>query len=255
MKKIEEIHSIKIKALLESGTFTYQDIVNAFDHEFTINQIQYHINKNYKDIKKNIKKEYSRGGSKLLFLLRNIFPSNNIKPEFPVGEKLRVDFVITAPYNIAFEYDGSQHGEFTSHFHSSQSDYTDSQRRDSRKEFLLDQRGVSLVRISQLDIDDTFLRKLIAETGYGSGVLASDFEPTPKERRASYEKEKTKIASQKQKDYQASIRKRLREEAKEKKDNQNSLDNPYAEEQKERQRLYRKEQYQRQKQWKKDNKR
>jgi hypothetical protein len=254
MKKIEEVHSIKIKALLESGTFTYQDIVNAFDHEFTMNQIQYHINKNYKDIKKNIKKEYSRGGSKLLFLLRKIFPSDNIKPEFPVGEKLRVDFVITEPYNIAFEYDGSQHGEFTSHFHNSQSDYTDSQRRDSRKKVLLDQRGISLVRICQLTIDEQELRNLIETTGYGSGVLASDFEPTAKERQASYKKEQTKLASQRQRDYQAGIRQQLREEAKEKKENQNSLDNSYAEEQKERQRLYRKEQYQRQKQWKKDNK-
>lgn len=244
MKKarITEADSDKIHSLISVKTFTWQDIANAFDNKYTLNQIQYHVKKYYPNLKKNIVKEYSRGGTKLEYLLKQIFPADKISAEFHLGERLRVDFLVAAPYNIAFEFDGSQHSEYSSHFHGSQYGLVESQGRDDRKEELLSKRGISLVRISQLTIDESALRKMIQHVGYGDGQVQPDA-LTYKERKRLLEAEQRKKASEFQKQSQREYKNRIQ-----------SSDNSYAEQQKERQRQYRKEQYQRQKEWLKKNK-
>lgn len=245
MKRIREEHSSKVQALADSGDFTYQDICNAFDNLFTINQIKYHIKKYYPESKKNIKKEYSRGGSKLEQLLKQIFPYNKIKSEFPLGNKLRVDFVVLPPYNLAFEFDGTQHANYTSHFHGDKSGFSASKQRDHEKEELLALRGINLIRIESLDIDFEAVNQLIKQTGYGAGNI-SDEHLTPKEKSLQRQKEYRKKA-------QEVLRQRAKEQRKAVKVNE-SFNSSYKDEMKLKQKEFRKESYKRQKQWMKENK-
>lgn len=238
--RITEEHSAKIHALISSkNVFTWQDISNALDNIYTINQLKYHVNKHYSDLKSNVKKEYSKGGTKLEYLLKQIFPADKIIAEMHIGKRLRVDFVVKEPYNLAFEFDGSQHNKFTSHFHGDRAGFSASESRDLEKEKILEKRGLNLIRISELTIDECSLRKLIEQTGYGSGVVDKDV--------LTY-KEKAKLVQQEQREKAAKVQRQFQME---RKNQQCSSDNSFAEKMKERQREYRKQQYQKAKEWKK----
>ena len=172
---ITDIESTKIEALLSQKLFTLQDVVNALDCKYTENQIRYHVTKKYPHLKGNFKKEYSKGGTKIEYLLKQLFPSHLVQPEVHIGERLRVDFVVGSPYNIGFEFDGVQHNKYSAHLHGSRSGFSASIERDSRKEFLLQKRGVTLVRISDLEISLPELQSLIGAVGYGTGVIDESF--------------------------------------------------------------------------------
>lgn len=250
--KISELHSKKIESLVSKKVFTLQDIVSLLENLYTGNQIKYHINKYYPDSKGNLVKEYSKGGTKLEYILKEIYPHDKIVKEFPLGEKLRVDFVILAPYNLAFEFDGSQHGEYTSFFHQDKAGFRASQERDSRKEFLLKNRGITLIRIDTLDISLEHIEALVDETiqlnGVGDGVVLDESLLTSKEKSAAYtqrirtqQKEKSELAK-------AQSKKQLRVP---KIVSEKTL--AYKQSLKDKQKAYRDEQYQKQKQWQKEN--
>lgn len=244
--KITEEHSKKIEALISQKTFTLQDIVSLLDNLYTDNQIKYHINKFYPESKKNLVKEYSKGGTKLEYLLKEMFPYDKIIAEFPLGEKLRVDFVVTAPYNLAFEFDGSQHGEYSSFFHGSKGAFIESGNRDQRKEILLQNRGLNLIRLATLDLDQTLLQSLVEKVGYGSGLIVDESLLTTKERSHIKQQEFQKLLKQSKSEAGLQLKKQQLKT----KCNTSS----YAESLKEKQKQYRKEQYQKQKQWLKENK-
>jgi very-short-patch-repair endonuclease len=245
MMKITNEHSKKIEALISQKTFTLQDVVSLLDNLYTDNQIKYHINKYYSEFKNNLIKEYSKGETKLEYLLKEIFPYNKIIKQFQLGEKLRVDFIITAPYNLAFEYDGSQHSEYSSFFHGSKGEFLSSKQRDEKKEILLKNRGINLIRIDNLDIDVFSLEQLISSVGYGTGEVVSESLLTIQEKKDAYTKQKQKLHKEK-------VKQVLK---KSKPVNQVSNSNKaYSESFKKLQKEYRKEQYQKQKEWLKENK-
>jgi hypothetical protein len=243
--KISEEHSKKIESLISNKTFTLQDIVSLLDNLYTDNQIKYHINKYYPDFKNNLIKEYSKGGTKLEYILKEIFPYDKIQKEFPLGEKLRVDFVISAPYNLAFEYDGVQHEQYSSFFYGSKGAFQEALQRDQRKEFLLRNRGIQLIRLSSLQMDQKSIQELVAQIGYGDGIVLDETILTKKE-----------IQQLKQKKFQLLL-KQSKEQVLQKpkpklqKSNNNSA---YKNSLKEKQKEYRKQQYEKQKQWLKENK-
>lgn len=244
--KITTEHSQKIESLISKKTFTLQDIVSLLDNLYTDNQIKYHINKYYPESKSNLVKEYSKGGTKLEYLLKEIFPYDKIIKEFPLGEKLRVDFVISAPYNLAFEYDGSQHSEYSSFFHGSKGGFNESQNRDSRKAVLLANRGIKLVRIDNLDISVFSLNEVISSVGYGDGIVVDQSLLTTQERQDAYQEQQQKLRKEKAKQvlYKPKLKKQITDSSK-----------AYKDSLKEKQKNYRKEQYEKQKQWLKENKR
>lgn len=244
MMKITEEHSKKIEALISKKTFTLQDVVSLLDNLYTDNQIKYHINKYYPKLKTNLVKEYSKGGTKLEYLLKEIFPYDKIIKEFPLGEKLRVDFVITAPYNLAFEYDGSQHSTYSSFFHGSKGAFNESKQRDEKKETLLKNRGLNLIRIDNLDIDIFSLNQMISSIGYGTGEIVDESLLTIQEKKDAYTKQKQKLYKEKAK--QVLQRPKL---VKQKTDSSKAYDESLKKLQKE----YRKKQYEKQKQWLKEN--
>ena len=245
MNKITEKHSKKIEALISNKTFTLQDIVSLLDNLYTDNQIKYHINKFYPEFKQNLVKEYSKGGTKLEYLLKEIFPYDKIIKEFPLGERLRVDFVITSPYNLAFEYDGIQHEEYSSFFHGSKGAFIESQQRDKKKETLLLNRGIHLIRLSSLQMDRNSIESLVAEIGYGDGIILDTSLLTFQEKR---ELKLIKLREL-QKELAAKVLPQPKQKL-QKTDNTNA----YKESLKEKQKQFRKEQYQKQKQWLKEKK-
>jgi very-short-patch-repair endonuclease len=246
--RITEEHSKKIEALVSKKTFTLQDIVSLLDNLYTDNQIKYHINKFYPESKFNLVKEYSKGATKLEYLLKQIFPFDKIEKEFPLGERLRVDFVITEPYNLAFEYDGSQHDSYTSFFHQDKAGFRASQERDSRKEYLLNNRGIHLIRIANLDIDLSVLTQLVQDIGYGNGLIADRSLLTLKEKT----KESNQLRQQQLKERSQQVAKQKKMlQAEPKKDNKKTL--AYQNSIKEKQKAFRKQQYEKQKLWKKEN--
>lgn len=251
MMKITKEHSEKIASLISKKTFTLQDIVSLLDNLYTGNQIKYHINKYYPESKGNLVKEYSKGGTKLEYLLKEIFPYDKIQKEFSLGERLRVDFVIDAPYNLAFEFDGSQHSNYTYFFHQGKWGFTASQERDSRKELLLKNRGINLIRIDTLDIDLEFLKAAIEQIGYGNGVILD-------QNLLSFQ-EKKKLKSQEQAKKQKERLEVLKAQKKigritPKKKDESLQEKAYKDSVKEKQKDYRKQQYEKQKQWLKENK-
>ena len=244
MNKITEEHSKKIESLISNKTFTLQDVVSLLDNLYTDNQIKYHINKYYPESKKNLVKEYSKGGTKLEYLLKQIFPYDKIQKEFPLGERLRVDFIITAPYNIAFEYDGSQHSEYSSFFHGSKGAFNEAMYRDDRKSVLLRNRGINLIRLSSLEMDQSSIEALVAQIGYGEGKFLDESLLTNKEKQHIKQQEFQKLLKQSKSGelYKPKI-----------KPKKSDSTNAYKESLKEKQKQFRKEQYQKQKQWKKEN--
>lgn len=245
--KITEEHSKRIEALVSKKTFTLQDVVSLLDNLYTDNQIRYHINKYYPESKKNLVKEYSKGGTKLEYLLKEIFPYDRIVPEFPLGEKLRVDFVIEAPFNLAFEYDGIQHAEYSSFFHGSKGGFTESRQRDERKEILLRNRGIKLIRIDNLDISVFALNEIISSVGYGDGVIVDESLLTSQEKLAR----KLEVDKQRIKDLKA---KQTLSKPKPLKKQESQKDKAYKDSVKEKQKQFRKAQYQKQKEWLKERK-
>jgi hypothetical protein len=243
--KIKEEHSKKIESLISKKVFTLQDIVSLLDNLYTDNQIKYHINKYYPNFKNNLIKEYSKGGTKLEFILKEIFPYDKIHKEFSLGEKLRVDFVIASPYNLAFEYDGSQHHSYSSFFHGSKGEFQQSLQRDQRKELLLHNRGIHLIRLSSLEMDKTSIENMIDSVGYGSGKIIDESLLT--------NEEKKKIKMAKFQEVKKELAKKVLKKPKEDKKLLNNK-NTYNDSLKQKQKDFRKEQYQKQKAWLKEMK-
>ena len=243
VKESKDIHS-----LLASGRYSLQEISNYFDNRYTLNQLMYHIEKNYSDIKNLLKKEYSRGGSKLLFLLKQIFPARKVHAEYHVGNKLRLDAYVSSPYNLGFEFDGVQHNQKVSHFHESNFDFQNSQDKDNEKTERCNGRGINIIRfqnIEELTIEK--LKSTIEEIGYGSGQILNDSFLTKKEIRERQKKERDAIAKEQAKAYSLSHKKIL--PIKRKETFNQSLE--YKEKLKERLKEQRKQQYEASKEWKK----
>lgn len=249
--KITEEHSKKIEALISKKVFTLQDIVSLLDNTYTDNQIKYHINKFYPEYKNNLVKEYSKGATKLEYLLKQIFPFDKIEKEFHLGERLRADFVISAPFNLAFEYDGSQHSEYSSFMHGDRSGFRASQERDERKEVLLKNRGINLIRIDNLDMTVDSLKSLIETVGYGNGVIVDQsllsFQEKAKSKRQLLQK-------QQQERFEQAKAQRKIEQKEPKKANIKPGEDAYKNSIKEKQKAFRKEQYKKQKEWLKERK-
>ena len=238
-----EEHSKKIESLLTTKTFTIQDVACLLDNLYTENQIRYHVKKYYPHLKNNFVKEYSKGGTKLEYILKELFPYDKIASEFPLGEKLRVDFVVTAPYNLAFEFDGIQHSEYSSFFHGSKGAFNESVYRDNRKEVLLANRGLNLIRISSLEIDRQIVESLIETVGYGSGIVQDESLLTVAERKEKQNKQLLEKLKEKVKKVQVTPKQIETDSSK-----------AYKESLKQKQKEYRKQQYEKQKQWLKENK-
>ena len=148
----------KIEGLAKSGKYTYLDI--ALELNATPGQI-YGIC-NYKGWRDKIKRTVSYGNDKMISLLRNIFPYYTLKPEYHIGEKLRLDAFIKE-LNIGFEYDGIQHFRYTPQWHRTKAEFERSKERDIRKNELCSLQNITLIRIKYNEnLSEELLRKKIS---------------------------------------------------------------------------------------------
>ena len=79
--------------------------------------------------------------------------SFQIREQYPIGEKLRIDAVVLE-IGIAVEIDGAFHETFTPHFHKDKLGFEASQHRDRVKEELCANAGLTLVRLTYTDINE-----------------------------------------------------------------------------------------------------
>lgn len=234
--RITEKDSLRIRILTATGRFTPQEIATHFEDKYTADQVRRHINSKAPSLKGKLKRETSRGGVKLRAILTKIYPTVSIKEEFHVGERLRLDFYIAAPYNLGFEYDGVQHSKYTPGLHKSEEEFDDAVARDKLKEELCAGRGINLIRIShdeELTVD--LVKEKIDEVGFGSGEIKEGFQTG---------KEKYK---EKQKQYNKQVAERKRKQYQKYKSSESYQKN------KQKQKEYRKQQYKKQKEWRKAN--
>lgn len=234
--RITDRDAARIKILAMTGRYTPQEIATYFESKYTPEQVMSHLANKDPEAKKKVKREKSRGAVKLKDILSKIFPDVIIQEEYHLGERLRLDFHIAAPYNLGFEFDGVQHSKFTNFLHRSSEDFDAGQARDSRKEDLCKGRGISLVRITyQDDMTEDFVRSKIEQAGYGSGEVQPGFE-TVREKLKQKRKEASKKAAEYRKEKYSQYK--TSEVHQQKKQKQNDI---------------RKQQYQKQKEWRKAN--
>lgn len=74
-----------------------------------------------------------------------------ILTEFPVGERLEVDFVIRE-IALACEVDGRQHTEYNSFHYDGKDAFRAAKSRDQRKAVLCEQQGLNLIRLSEKEV-------------------------------------------------------------------------------------------------------
>ena len=96
------------------------------------------------------KKVISHGNKLMLSLLREMFPGYSIKPEYHIGEKLRLDaFLITL--KVGWEYNWEQHYEPVCFggisFEEAQQNLRKQQERDQRKKELCEEQNITLITI------------------------------------------------------------------------------------------------------------
>lgn len=89
----------------------------------------------------------SKGAQKLEDYLREIFGHNiPILREYPVGDRLRLDFYIP-DLKIGFEYHGIQHSTFNSFFYKDEGEFREAKKRDVYKAQFCAEQNIAFVEI------------------------------------------------------------------------------------------------------------
>lgn len=221
-------------AIMAAAGWTPQEIANRFP-DYHADQIRNHLNKKHSELKGKIKKDSSRGNTKMYALLKEMFPKYKIEQEFPIGKKLRLDCYIGDPLNLGFEYDGIQHSKSVDHFGGDEA-LIKNLENDSTKEDICKGRGISLIRINHdEDLTIELLQAKIDASGYGTGLIQEQFRTA---------KEKQKEKKERLSTHAKRIAKNNYEKAKQKVKN-----SPRYQAQKEQARANRKAAYQRSKAW------
>lgn len=233
MPNIKNEHGSRFYILAKAG-YTPQDISNKYP-EYHADQVRNYLKRKYPDLQGSLKKDTSRGNSKLEYVLKEMFPNEKIHTEYPIGQRLRLDCYIDYPYFLGFEFDGVQHSKSVDHF-GGDDQYIKNIQNDFKKDEICKGRGISLIRISSLDdVTIETLDRIIQEQGYGTGLVEEKYR-TNLEKKEEYEKE-----------YKA----KAKEHAKEvrKKSYQKKKSSDYYRANKEKAKQLRKQQYQKQKAW------
>jgi hypothetical protein len=233
MPNIKTEHGSRFYILAKAG-YTPQDIVNKYP-EYHADQVRNYLKRKYPDLKGELKKDTSRGNSKLIYVLKEMFPNTKVHSEYPIGQKLRLDSYIDHPYFLGFEFDGVQHFKSVDHFGGDDQHIKNIQN-DFKKDEICKGRGISLIRLNSLDdLTIESLDKLIQEHGYGTGLIEEKYR-TNTEKKEEYDEKR----KEKSKKYAKENYKKTRQKYKQSEGYKAS---------KEKAKQIRKQQYQKQKAW------
>lgn len=102
----------------------------------------------------------SKGERELGRKLNKLFPGMVYSQLNCFGTRMRIDFYIHL-IKLAFEFDGTQHDNYVSHFHGSRKKFAEAKNRDWQKEEWCELNGIRLIRVNETNIDD--LEDLISD--------------------------------------------------------------------------------------------
>jgi hypothetical protein len=105
-------------------------------------------------------RKMSRGHAALFHILQRLAPNETVVTEYHIGERLMLDIYCPA-LKLAIEFHGRQHFYYVEHFHGDKQGFTDSQKRDERKEEMCREQDITLVVFrynDNLDEDIVFER-------------------------------------------------------------------------------------------------
>ena len=149
----EELDKIESMAT-RNGEYTAGEIAHLLDNNISSEQVLAVCS--VKGWHTGLKRIQSKGEETLLFILKDLFPNENIISQFHIGEGLRLDFFMSER-NIGWEYDGNQHFQEVSFFKGTLESRI---RNDLRKESICQDLGISLIRIRY---DEPLTSHLVAE--------------------------------------------------------------------------------------------
>lgn len=86
----------------------------------------------------------SEGQRRVEEIVRTLLPQEEIKFEYHVGNRLRLDMYLPR-LKLGIEYHGSQHFEFVSHFHKTKEKYLEAIQRDFEKIEACNKLGIAVV--------------------------------------------------------------------------------------------------------------
>lgn len=157
------------------------DIIKSMatsDYAFTYVDIALKVNAEVKQVRStciqkgwniNIKRPTSNGVEIILSHLRDLYGHREVITEFHIGELLRLDIYIPIK-NIGIEFDGIQHFERNEHFHRTKEDFERTQQLDKRKNELCDELGINLIRFQyDDDLSKDIIKSKIESVGDGVG--------------------------------------------------------------------------------------
>jgi len=149
-----------ITDLLLSTDLTKTQIAEQL--EITIPELNKRIKSYGLDWVKAKKRKMSRGQTAIVDILKKILPNEKIDFEHHIGERLLLDIYVPS-YDLAIEYHGRQHFEFSAFFHKSEIDFELSQERDERKIELCKELGITLVIFRYNDVlnEDTVFERIL----------------------------------------------------------------------------------------------
>jgi very-short-patch-repair endonuclease len=91
----------------------------------------------------------SKGAEELLKIVQEIFSNQRIELEYNVASTGGLFLDIYLPrLKIAFEFDGEQHSRYIEHFHGDRQGFIQACRRDTEKDRLCQEKGITLIRIA-----------------------------------------------------------------------------------------------------------
>ena len=98
----------------------------------------------------------SRSENMMVEIVKNLYPNNEwkkVRPDFlkyNKGANLELD-LYCSELKLAFEYDGIQHREYVPHFHKTEEEFKELQKRDIWKDARCKEQGIRLIRIPDID--------------------------------------------------------------------------------------------------------
>ena len=98
----------------------------------------------------------SRSENMMVEIVKNLYPNNEwkkVRPDFlkyNKGANLELD-LYCSELKLAFEYDGRQHREYVPHFHKTEEEFEELQKRDIWKDARCKEQGIRLIRIPDID--------------------------------------------------------------------------------------------------------
>lgn len=174
------------------------------DSDKTLKEIAEYVDMSQVELGKRIKelgltwaksktRNMSRGHAALYKMMQRLVPNERVIAEHPIGERLRLD-IYCPSIGVAIEFHGIQHFQYVEHFHGNMKGFEESQARDSRKEELCKEQGITLIVFRYNDdlSEDVVFSRILEAINNDTRIKKIEKRPSRYKGNAFYEKAKEK---------------------------------------------------------------